>query len=61
MNSLAAVTGIVVLFLGLSMFNLRALPANPATVAEIEADGGKWVRTVDGRLIEYHTCGRPGC
>ncbi len=29
----------------------------PVTSAEIEADGGRWVLTPDGRYIEYFVCG----
>jgi hypothetical protein len=43
--------------LGLFMFYCRRDPDFPATTAEIEAGGRKWVRQADGRLIEYFTCG----
>ena len=46
--------------LAVFVFNLRAQPRYPATVADIEADGGRWVKQADGRLIEYFRCGRLG-
>ena len=45
------------LLLAVLVVRLRVQPAHPATAAEIEADGGRWVKTADGRLIEYFTCG----
>lgn len=48
------------LFLAILVARLRVQPSHPATVAEIEADGGRWVKTNDGRLIEYFTCGKAG-
>ena len=52
------ICGAVTLLLALLMIRLRRLPDSPATTEEIEADGGKWVKTSDGRLIEYFTCGK---
>jgi pimeloyl-ACP methyl ester carboxylesterase len=49
--------GMLAVLLGMFMFKLRSPPANPATGAEITADGGKFVTQEDGRLIEYFTCG----
>lgn len=46
--------------LAVFVFNLRAQPRYPATVVDIEADGGRWVKQTDGRLIEYFRCGRRG-
>eukprot|EP00947_MAST-08B_sp_MAST-8B-sp1_P002993 g2993.t1 len=60
MPSCTTVTALAALLFALFVFRLRAPPAHPATVAEIEADGGRWVRLPDGRLLEYFTCGRAG-
>jgi pimeloyl-ACP methyl ester carboxylesterase len=57
--NICSVLAVLLGFLGLLGFHMRAPPAHPATVAEIEADGGKWIRTEEGRLIEYFTCGAP--
>jgi pimeloyl-ACP methyl ester carboxylesterase len=54
----ASCCGVLCLFLALAMVFLRAQPKHPATIDEIVSDGGKYVLTTDGRLIEYFTCGK---